>query len=56
MPNFEPPPLEDLSDVEERSDSNDTDFEIHEDSVCRELDQQELKYLTRALGLLVFAL
>ena len=31
--------LEDLSDVEERSDSNNADFEIHEDSVRRGFDQ-----------------
>ena len=56
VPNFEQPPLKDLSDVEERSDSNDIDFEIHEDSVRRGFDQQELKYLTCVLGLLVLAL
>ena len=31
--------LEDLSDVEECSDSNDVDFEIHEDSVHMGFDQ-----------------
>ena len=45
------PPLEDLSDVEERSDSNDAYFEIHEDSVRRGFDQHELNYLERDLGL-----
>ena len=33
------PYLEDLSDGEERSDSNDADFKIHEDSVHRGFDQ-----------------
>ena len=41
--------LEDLSD-DERSDSNDPDFEIHEDSVRRGFDQHELNDLARDLG------
>lgn len=45
------PPLEDLIDVEERSDSNDADFDIHEDSVRRGFDQHELNDLARDLGL-----
>ena len=36
------PPLEDLRYVEERSDSNNADFEIHEDSVRRGFDQHDL--------------
>ena len=52
VPVFEQlPPLEDLSDVEERSDSNDADFEIHKDSVRRGLDQHELNDFTRDLGI-----
>lgn len=45
------PPLEDLRAVEERSDSNDADFEIHEDSVRRGFDQHKLNDLARDLGL-----
>ena len=45
------PPLEDLSDVKQRSDSNDTDFEIHKDSVCREFDQHKYNDLACDLGL-----
>lgn len=52
VPVFEQlPPLEDLSNVEERSDSNDADFDIHEDPVRREFDQHELNGLARDLGL-----
>ena len=52
VPFFEQlPPREDLSDVEERSDSNDEDFEIDKDSVHREFDQRELNDLARNLGL-----
>jgi len=52
VPVFEQlPPLEDLSDVEERSDSNDADFAIHEDPVRRGFDQHELNDLARDLGL-----
>ena len=45
------PPLEDLSDIGKRSDSNNADFEIDEDSVCRGFDQHELNDLARDLGL-----
>ena len=52
VPVFEQlPDLEDLSDDEERSDSNDADFEIHEDSVRRGFGQHELNDLARDLGL-----
>ena len=52
VPVFEQlPPLEYLSDVEERSNSNDTDFEIHEDSVRRGFDYHELNDLVCDLGL-----
>ena len=52
VPLFEQlPPREDLSDAEERSDSNDEDFEIDKDSVHREFDQRELNDLARNLGL-----
>ena len=52
VPVFEQLPLlEDPSDVEERSDSNDADFDIHEDSVRRGFDQHELNDLARDLGL-----
>ena len=51
VPVFEQRPcLKDLSDDEERSDSNDADIEIHEDSVCRGFDQHELNDLARDLG------
>ena len=43
--------LEDLSDVEEHSGSNDADFDIHEDLVCKGFDQHELNDLERDLGL-----
>lgn len=45
------PPLEDLCYVEKRSDSNNADFEIHEDSVRREFDQHDLNDLACNLGL-----
>ena len=45
------PHLEDLSDVEERSDSNDADFDIHQDPVRRGFDQHELNHFARDLGL-----
>ena len=45
------PHLEDLSDVEERSDSNDADFDIHQDPVRRGFDQHELNHFARNLGL-----
>ena len=52
VPVFEQlPPLENLSDAEERSDSNDAGFEIYEDSVRRGFDQHELNDLARDLGL-----
>ena len=52
MPVFEQLPyLEDLSDDEERSDSNDADFEIHEDSVRRGFDQHKLNDLASDAGL-----
>ena len=51
VPVFELPYLEDLSDDKERSDSNDADFEIHEDSVRRGFDQHELSDLGRDLSL-----
>ena len=44
------PYLEDLSDDEERSDSNDADFKIHEDSVHRGFGQHEMNDLARDLG------
>ena len=43
------PYLEDLSN-DERSYSNDADFEIHEDSVRRGFDQDKLNDLARDLG------
>ena len=52
VPVFEQlPHLEDLSDVEECSDSNDTDFDIHEDPVRRRFDQHKLNDLAHDLGL-----
>ena len=45
-------PLEDLSNVEERSGSNDGDFEIQEDSVPRGFDEHELNDFVRHLGLI----
>ena len=46
------PHLEDLSDVEECSDSNDSAMiDIHEDPVRRGFDQHELNDLARDLGL-----
>lgn len=36
------PPLEDLSDVEERSDINNENFDNQEDPVRRRFDQHEL--------------
>ena len=45
------PPLEDLSDVEERSDSNDADFDIHRNPVHRGFHQHKLNDLVRDLGL-----
>ena len=52
VPVFEQlPPLEDLNVAEERSDSNDADFKIYQDSVLRGFDQHELNDLTRDLGL-----
>ena len=52
VPVFEQVPhLEDLSDAEERSDSNDADFDIYEDPVRRGFDQHELNNLARDLSL-----
>ena len=51
VPVFEQLPYLDVSDDEERSDSNDADFEIHEDSVRRGFDQHELNDLARDLGI-----
>ena len=45
------PHLEDLSDVEECSDRNDADFDIHQDPVRRGFDQHELNHFARDLGL-----
>lgn len=44
------PPLEDLSDVEERSDSNDADLEIHKNSVHTGFEQYELNDLVHDVG------
>ena len=53
MPVFEQlPPLEDLSDVQKHNESNDANFEIHQDSVRRGFDLHELNELARDLGLL----
>ena len=52
LPGFKQlPPLEDLRYVEKRSDSNNADFEIHEDSVRRGFDQHDLNDLACNLGL-----
>ncbi|XP_069623312.1 uncharacterized protein [Ranitomeya imitator] len=52
VPVFEQLPfLEVLSDVDEHSDSNDAEFEIHKDSVRKGFDQHELNDLARELGL-----
>ena len=45
------PPVTDESSVEERSDSNDVDFEPREDSERRGFDQPELNDLARELPL-----
>ena len=52
LPGFKQlPPLEDLRYVEERGDSNNADFEIHEDSVRRRFDKHDLNDLACNLGL-----
>ena len=45
------PHLEDLSDIEEHSDSNGADFDIHKDPVWRGFDQHKLNDLACDLGL-----